>query len=199
MNFLELAQTRYATKRYNPNKKIPLEAIAQLKEILRLSPSSINCQPWRFIFVEDIAMKAQLAKVSQHNEQKINDANLLIVFTVIDDLSAYQHYVDNEMETRLADWYNDLRKVMTDEQIKTWLTHQVYISLGFCLSACISMGLDSTPMEGIEHEHYHEILRLGDYRPTFAVAVGYRADDDANDPKRTPKSRRALMDVVTTI
>lgn len=199
MNFLSLAHTRYATKRYNPVKKLSAETIEQLKEILRLSPSSFNCQPWKFIFVEDTSMKARLAKVSQHNEHKINDADLLIVFTVIEDLHVYQNYVDNEAEERFAEGYNYVRSLFSDEQIKGWFANQVYISLGFCLSACISMGLDSTPIEGIEHERYREILNTGIYRPLFAVAVGYRADDDMNDPIRHPKSRRPMQDVVVTI
>lgn len=45
MNFLELAKNRYTTKHYS-TKRISDEDIAQLKEILRLAPSSINSQPW---------------------------------------------------------------------------------------------------------------------------------------------------------
>ena len=45
MNFLSIAQNRYTTKMYN-GKRIPEDTLNQLKEILRLSPSSINSQPW---------------------------------------------------------------------------------------------------------------------------------------------------------
>ena len=48
MNFLNLAQNRYTTKMYN-GKRIPEDTLNQLKEILRLSPSSINSQPWQFV------------------------------------------------------------------------------------------------------------------------------------------------------
>ena len=41
MNFLSIAQNRYTTKMYN-GKCIPEDTLNQLKEILRLSPSSIN-------------------------------------------------------------------------------------------------------------------------------------------------------------
>jgi len=53
MNFLELAQQRYTTKKYNPTQKITNEEIETLKQILQLSPSSINSQPWHFTFVAD--------------------------------------------------------------------------------------------------------------------------------------------------
>lgn len=53
MNFLELAQTRHTTKAYDQTKKIPHEQLEQLLlEVLRLSPSSINIQPWRFLVAQ---------------------------------------------------------------------------------------------------------------------------------------------------
>ena len=52
MNFLSLAQNRYTTKIYN-EKTLSKETLEQLKEILRLAPSSINSQPWEFILVGD--------------------------------------------------------------------------------------------------------------------------------------------------
>ena len=57
MNFLDLSKSRYTTKKYNPELKISEEKIQQLKEILRLSPSSIDSQPWKFTFVSDKALK----------------------------------------------------------------------------------------------------------------------------------------------
>lgn len=44
MSFLDLAKNRYTTKIYS-DKKIDANKIEELKEILRLSPSSINSQP----------------------------------------------------------------------------------------------------------------------------------------------------------
>ncbi|UCU26522.1 nitroreductase family protein [Mycoplasma anserisalpingitidis] len=41
-DFLKVAQNRYTTKMYDPNKKISEEDIKKIKEILRLTPSSIN-------------------------------------------------------------------------------------------------------------------------------------------------------------
>lgn len=70
MKFLELAQTRYTTKRYDAGKKVSDQQIKELQEILRLSPSSINSQPWKFTFVGDESLKKQLASVSFFNEEK---------------------------------------------------------------------------------------------------------------------------------
>ena len=51
------------------------------------------------------------------------------------------------------------------------------------------MGIDSTPMEGIEPELYDEILKNDKYETLFAVAIGEKLDTDANQPQFNPKSR----------
>ena len=38
---------RYTTKKYDASKRISSEELAIIKEALRLSPSSINSQPWK--------------------------------------------------------------------------------------------------------------------------------------------------------
>lgn len=200
MNFLEFAETRYATKRYNSHKPIQPDKIEQLRQSLRLTPSSINCQPWKFSFIQDRGVKSRLAAASMHNEHKINDAQLLIAFSVYDDLASFQDFVDLEWEKDMADWYNNAKTTMTEDQIKAWLKNQVYIALGFCMAACPILGLDATPMEGIEPDKYAEILGLAPiFRPVFAVCVGHRDDDDKNDPARSPKKRRALEKVIQNI
>ena len=85
MNFLELAQNRYTTKIYR-NEKISAEKIAELQEILRLSPSSINSQPWQFVFVSDEKIKNKLAEVSMVNEERVKQASHLVVFCSFDNL-----------------------------------------------------------------------------------------------------------------
>lgn len=44
-DILSIAQERYTTKNYDPNKKIPAEIFEKLMEVLRLTPSSTNVQP----------------------------------------------------------------------------------------------------------------------------------------------------------
>lgn len=199
MTILELIQKRYTAKKYNTNQDIPQDKIDDLKEILRLAPSSINSQPWKFTFVQNPAIKAKLASVSMHNEEKINQAKLLIVFSVADDLDAFQHVVDTEFSEVRRDWYNQIKASMSESDLKIWLSKQVYIALGVGLTASIALGLDSTAMEGIETDKYKEILGMAAYKPLFAMAVGYGADDDVNRIESTPKSRRKLENVIETI
>ena len=97
MNFLELAQQRYTTKKYNPTQKITNEEIETLKQILQLSPSSINSQPWHFTFVADQEQKSKLAAVSYFNEERINQASHLVVFSVIDDIALFEKQIEQNL------------------------------------------------------------------------------------------------------
>lgn len=200
MNFLDLARRRYATKKYNPIKKISSEQIDELKEIIRLSPSSINSQPWKFTFVTSEDVKSELASQSYMNEQSINDVGLLVVFSVMEEI---KHFEKRNISILPEGWrtgfYEPMIKSNGDAAVKSWMVHQVYLSLGYFLSACISMGLDATPMEGINREAYQQILTQDGYAPLFAVAVGYADLSDFMHPSVFPKSRFELDEVVQSI
>lgn len=199
MSFSDLAQCRYTTKKYNPNAKIADEKIQQLKEVLRLSPSSINSQPWKFIFVSDEKTKRELASVSYFNEQKINEASHLVVFSAIDDIGFFEEQIRQSLPAGAVGYYHQFIKPLPEAEIKSWMAHQVYLSLGFFLSACASLGVDSTPMEGIQTEEYDNIVQLNGYKTLFAVAIGYRNPEDTNQPSVKAKSRLGLENVIKSI
>lgn len=199
MNILELIEKRYSTKKYNADKTIPQEKIEHLKEILRLTPSSINIQPWKFTFVQNPEIKARLASVSMHNTEKVNQAPLLVIFSVADDLDAFQKIVDTELPQARRDWYNQMKANKPEADLKIWLSQQVYIALGVGLTASIALGLDSTAMEGIESDKYMDILNMSAYKPLFAMAVGYASEDDFNRIEVSPKSRRPQESVIETL
>ena len=199
MSFLDLAKSRYTTKKYNQDKKISDEKIQQLKEILRLSPSSINSQPWKFTFITDEKTKQQFAGASYFNEQKVNDASLLVIFSALDDIEKFEKQISKNLPEGSIAYYNQHLKPLSEQEIKSWFQHQVYLSLGYFLSACASLELDSTPMEGIDNEEYAKLLQADGYKPLFAVAVGYRDAEDVNQISVKPKTRLPFEEVIQSI
>lgn len=199
MSFITSIQQRYTTKKYNASKKIASEKIEELKEILRLSPSSINSQPWKFTFVSDEDTKQKLSKVSWMNTNKVTDSDTVIVFSRIDNLVLFEQQIEEELPKGAVDYYKEFIKPQSDTQIKAWFDRQVYLALGILLSACAEMGIDSTPMEGIEPDNYDAILEQKDHKTIVAVTIGYRDEDDKNQPSKKPKSRRAISSVIETI
>ncbi|MGD9928456.1 MAG: NAD(P)H-dependent oxidoreductase [Mangrovibacterium sp.] len=198
-NFKTLAANRYTTKKYDSTKRISEELVEELKEVLWLSPSSINSQPWRFTFIANPSLKNELAKYSFHNEEKVKDASHIVVFSVIDDVAAFEKQIAENLPEGAIAYYNKNIKPGPEDQIKNWMAHQVYLSLGFFLSACAHMAIDSTPMEGIDKSAYDRLLKLDGHRTLFAVALGYRDADDSNQPVIKPKSRMGRDKVVFSI
>ena len=194
MSFLEIAQKRYATKAYR-NEKISEAKIKELAEILRLAPSSVNSQPWKFAIIGDEALKADLAGHSFFNEQKIKEASHLVVFFAKDNVAEFEENFKKVAPQPILEFYAGM-KAGDEKNAKTWFQKQVYISLGFFLAACGVEGIDATPMEGIDTAYYSEKLQVEGYKAVLAVAVGYHSEADSNHPSKTPKRRLPLDEVV---
>lgn len=199
MDFRTFAEKRYTTKKYDASKKISEAQIEDLKHILKLSPSSINSQPWLFTFISRSKTKNALADASFFNAPKVKDASHLVVFSVMENLERFERHVEENLAVGSINYYRQFIKEQPSEKTINWLTQQVYLSLGFFLAACAAMEIDSTPMEGIEPEKYKEILGVPDQKVLFAVAIGFRDPEDPNQPSIKEKSRLAVEKVITTI
>jgi nitroreductase/dihydropteridine reductase len=196
MNFLEKMKTRYAVKKYNPQGKISDEKIQMLKEILHLSPSSINSQPWNFIFVSNSEIKEQLAEASYFNKEKVLESSQLVVFQAIKNPEDFEKQIEENLPEGLVEYYRTFVKPQGEAAIKSWFAHQVYLALGVFLSACADLGIDSTPMEGIEGDKYDSILNNEKYENLFAVVIGQKSEEDKNQPIHTPKRRLERKKVI---
>lgn len=190
MDILKLLQSRYTTKVYDLSFRLSEEQLATIKEVLRLSPSSINSQPWAFELIEDEALKSVLAEESRSNLERVKQASLLIVFYTYRDVETFIKERIDTQEPPVQAYFHIYIASQGREAIQAWQTHQVYIALGVLLTSLASMGLDSTPMEGINIDKYDEILGREKYRPVLAVLVGRHAEDDFNHPSRKNKQRR---------
>lgn len=166
-----------------------------MAEILRLAPSSVNSQPWKFAIIGDEVLKADLAAHSFFNEQKIKDASHLVVFFAYDDTAAFETYFKANQPQPIVDYYQSV-KAGDDERAKAWFQKQVYLATGFFVAACGAEGIDATPMEGFDAAYYTEKLQVKGCKAVLAVAVGYHSEADSNHPSKTPKKRLPLEEVV---
>jgi len=108
----------------------------------------------------------------------------------MDDISSFEKQIyDTNNQGNIA-YYDQFIKPKGEERIKAWLEHQVYLSLGFFLSACASFAIDSTPMEGIDNLKYDDILNIPEFKSLFAVSIGFRDSADTNQPQFTKKNRK---------
>lgn len=87
MNVYEAIRTRRSVRRYSP-RPIPEDMLPRLRDALRLAPSACNLQPWRFIFVTDQRLRAELAQAASQ-QTFIAQAPLIVVACGFPD-RAYQ-------------------------------------------------------------------------------------------------------------
>jgi nitroreductase len=187
---LQQLNWRYATKKFDPARKIPADLWTKLEHSAILAPSSFGLQPWRFIVVETAATREKL-KAHAWNQSQITDASHLLVFATKSVVSSadVEAYVQRIIDVRKApaaavEPFKQMMLGFISQpglDHKAWNTRQVYIALGFFLSACAMVGVDACPMEGIEAPKFDEILGLtkDGFNTVVVAAAGYRAADDA--------------------
>ncbi|HUE36174.1 MAG TPA: NAD(P)H-dependent oxidoreductase [Candidatus Acidoferrum sp.] len=202
---LERLNWRYATKQFDPNRKISAADWATIEEALTLSPSSGGLQPWKFVVVTDPAMRARLLPAS-YGQPQISAASHLVVFAAKNnfseaDVDAFIHHaaVTRGVPVESLAQYRDLLvggivKTLDEPARNAWARNQAYIALGNLLTSAALLGIDACPMEGFDRAQYDEILGLkaAGYASAVIATLGYRssADKYAGAPKvRFPKEQ----------
>lgn len=193
---------RYATKKYDPTRKISEKDWDTLEHSLILAPSSYGLQPYKFVVITDDNLKRELTPAA-YGQTQIADCSHLVVIAykkVLTDADV-DHFVDRIVEVRnlpresQKDYENTMKamsqKAVNEGYIETWNSRQAYITLGFILQTAALLGIDATPMEGFSPEEFNRILGLEDYSAVVLCALGYRDRQNdwlANLPKvRFPK------------
>jgi nitroreductase len=182
---------RYAVKKFDPAKKIPAATWSALESALVLAPSTFGLQPWKFIVAQDPAVRAKLGAASFGQTQPV-DASHYVVFAVRKNLSPadVDRYIDRIVAVRGAakaalQGFREIMVGATERArgagyLDAWMSHQVYIALGQFMASAALLGVDTSPMEGVEPPKYDEILGLAPlgYTTLCGCAAGYRAVDD---------------------
>lgn len=215
-NILQDLRWRYTSKQYDPQQHISEQDLSTLLEAIRLSASSINSQPWRFVVIESEAAKQRLHRTFEHkhqfNQKHASDASHIILFAHKPDYSRddYGRVVDQSIadgRVSLADREQAFGGFMfcqanTDEQGNnaSWTRAQLYLALGNALHTLARLRIDATPMEGIDSDAIAREFagELQGYQCEVALALGYRAAGrDSN--ARLAKSRLPLNQIMQRI
>jgi nitroreductase len=207
---LNALEWRYATKVFDPNKKIPIEVWKTLERALVLSPSSYGLQPYRFIVLTDPAKRAELLPHSW-NQRQVVDASHLVVFTARTKVSEadIDHLIQHTSQVRkiqpeslnayrdmmLGDLVNGPRSKIAHE----WATRQTYLALGNLIASAAVLGVDACPMEGFLPAEYDRVLGLdgSGYATVVQCALGYRSPADKYS--KLPKVRFDTKELVQHI
>ncbi|MEL7144244.1 MAG: NAD(P)H-dependent oxidoreductase [Cyanobacteria bacterium J06573_11] len=190
-NIIAALNWRYATKKFDPEKKISDETWKALEQSLVLAPSSFGLQPWKFLVIRNPDIRQQLVEHSWGQTQ-VTDASHLVVMAIKKDIGPEDvpPYIDRMSEVRgvskaklegfaemIIGYFNEPPFPLQPDK---WSAKQVYLALGFFLFSAALLDIDTCPMEGFIPSKYDEMLGLAEqgYSAVVICAAGYRADDD---------------------
>ena len=188
---------RYATKQFDPARKISPEDWAVLENALILSPSSYGLQPWKFIVITDQKMREKLFPATWRQDQVL-DCSHFIVFAVNTKMT--EEHIDRhlartvEVRGGTVEALKRYRAVMVGDVVtgargpiaQQWATHQAYLVLGNFITSAALVGIDTCPMEGFQPDEYDRILDLAPKGLASVVccAAGYRSAKDKSAMKK---------------
>ncbi len=206
---------RRTTKKYDPDKKVSEQDLVVFFEALRLTASSINSQPWKYVVIDSDEARQRMFKTFAHNH-KYNQPHVFEASQII--LFAYNpYYTRDDYATVVDKGIEDKRtksedrdkafagfrfaELNTDENGYTgcWTKAQTYLALGNALHTLARLRIDSTPLEGIDIELVNKEFKqeLDGYQCDVALAIGYHHPDDYN--AKLPKSRLSMDSILMRI
>jgi nitroreductase len=207
MGLLASSAWRYATKKFDPSKKVSQENVDKIIEAARLAPTSSGLQPFHLFVITDQKLKEQIVPIAMGQEQ-VADCSHLLVFAAWDNYTAER--IDNmyQLITETRGQAPDTYKSYTDRLKAAYLprpakenfehaARQAYIAFGYAIAMAAELKVDATPMEGFVNEGIDKLLDLESkgLKSVLLLPLGYHAEDDWL--LNLKKARRPLSEFVT--
>lgn len=210
MKIIENLNWRYATKKFNKNRKVENEKLEALKTAIQLSASSLGLQPYVILEVKDASIRERLYEASW-KQASIIEAPHLFVFCNMTSLP--DAYLDTCAERRCKARKQDpeqhkgefiavVNKLLGDksaEEIKAFTASETFIAVGTALAACADLRINACPIGGFSPEEYNRILDLEakGLNAALALPIGYRSENDAY--QKAEKLRKSAQELFIEI
>lgn len=204
---------RFATKTYDPTRKLAAEEFALILEAAQRSPSSFGFEPWNIIVVQNEELRNALLPDTWGAQGTLPTASHFVVLTaktgenlgadskhinyILSDIKRMAADDQQGMLGKFADWQENDFSLTTAESRHQWGARQAYIVLGNMMTVAAMRGIDSQPIEGFNIAKVaallakHQLLDPATDLPVVMVSFGYRAME------AMPKTRRPLDQIVT--
>lgn len=204
---------RHACKEFDDSQKISDADFDFILETARLSPSSFGLEPWKFLVIQNSALREKLLPVTWGGGKQIPTASHLILTLakksyfmkygsdyIADFMKNVQNLPDDVIAPRQKVYQqfqeHDFNLLENERAMTDWATHQTYIALGNMMTAAAMIGIDSCPIEGFNRPQLEALLaqeinlNLEQFSVAYLVAFGYRK----NIPK--VKTRQTIDKIV---
>ena len=207
MHVIENLKWRYATKKFDKDKKVSESDFRKLQEVIQLTATSFGLQFYKVLNVTDPEVREQLQKVS-FGQPQITEASHLLVFGHYSDISdkdvdEFIEFIAQERDLKvdmLQDYSQMMKGYINSRPDKyAWAARQTYLVLGTLMMAAAEMKIDTCPIEGFDENQYDKILGMKEkgLKTAVTVALGYRSKDD--EYQHATKVRRPMEDLFLEI
>jgi len=163
MDVFDAIYGRRAVKHFDPDHEITAEERTKLLEAAVQSPTSFNIQHWRFVVVEDKALRQKIRELG-NDQAQITDASLLIIMAA--DVKAWQkepgRYWANapkDVAELLVGWmgpFHEGREQLQRDEAQ----RSIGMAMQTLMLAAKGMGYESCPMIGYDFDAVAPLINL---------------------------------------
>ncbi len=175
MSPLPLIRSRASVRRFQPDP-VSQQVILRILEAGRLAPSGANCQPWRFVVVDDSETKHAIREACERTERRFHARAPQELVAFMNDRGITPEKPFLEEAPYLICVFYDAHALYPIQS--TW------IAIGFMLLAIADAGLGTvtyTPA-GVG---LNRILHVPpEFKLTVILPIGYPAEKTSSPPRR---------------
>jgi nitroreductase len=210
---LDAFQFRHACKEFDTERRISAEDFETILESARLSPCSFGLEPWKFLIVQNPALREKLRTHCWGAQKQLPTAShvVLCLQRTATDMrydSAYvrrfmleiQQFPADVIELRGKFLENfqreDFNLLDSERHLLDWSGKQTYIPLANMMTVAALLGIDSCPIEGYSQIGLAQVLaedfgvEAQAWRPVYLLCLGYR-----KLPPARPKTRQDMATI----
>lgn len=164
--------TEARTHSFWQDKAVPDALLEQLYDLVKLGPTSANCEPARLIFVRTPEGKERLKPaLSEGNLDKTMSAPVTVILAY--DNRFYEHLPELFPITDARSWFTGNEALAQ----KTALQNSS-IQAGYLILAARALGLDAGPMGGFDADKVNaEFLSDRNWSANLLINLGYGQTD----------------------
>jgi nitroreductase len=155
MEFSELAKYRQSDRKYS-DKPVEKEKLQKCIEIARLAPSANNSQPWKFVIVDNVELKEQIADCAASlGMNKFTHQTPVMIAVVLEKMNVM----------------SSLGSVIKNKEFSL-LDMGIAVNQ-FCLQAA-DLGLGTCIIGWFDEKNVRKLLHIGrNKRVPLLIALGY--------------------------
>ena len=171
------------------DKPVSDTQVRTLYDLMKMGPTSANCSPARFVFIQSRTGKEKLATMMMPgNDEKVLAAPVTVIIGTDIGFAAklpelFPHNPD------AVNWFDD-PKVRDETAVRN-----ATLQGGYLIMAARAMGLDCGPMSGFDADQVKKTYFDGTtIHPNFICSIGYGSEEGI-----FPRSPRLSFDDACTV